>query len=240
MQAAAVIPAQPTRRCPNVAADVTYKIASTRQEREAAFRLVYETYLSTGLQQPNQHGLRVMPHHLLPTTDVFIARSRGDVIRTATLVADGKLGLPLESTYAKEVETRRRQGVRLGEFCCLADRRRTFELSFPVFVGLCRLLVQYARRQDIHEILIEVCPRHVRSYREFLAFEPFGRLRTCSLVCDRPAIGLCLNLTRLEQQRPENYELFFGKTLPDQQLEPCPISQPDCEYFGRMLARLSA
>src|SRR6266550_2722681 len=50
--------------------DITYKIAATRREREAAFRLVYETYLRAGLEQPKPHGMRVMSYHMLPTTDI--------------------------------------------------------------------------------------------------------------------------------------------------------------------------
>ena len=34
-------------------ADIEYRIASTREERASAFRLVYKSYLEAGLGEPN-------------------------------------------------------------------------------------------------------------------------------------------------------------------------------------------
>src|SRR5438552_1361440 len=68
---------------------VAYKVASTRQEREAAFRLVYEAYTGVGLMEPNAYGMRVTPYHLLPTSEVFVAILDGKVICTLSLIGDG-------------------------------------------------------------------------------------------------------------------------------------------------------
>ena len=63
-------------------ANVEYKIANSREERAAAFRLVYDAYLKGGLGEPNPHQMRVTPYHLLPGTEVFIAVLEGKVSRS--------------------------------------------------------------------------------------------------------------------------------------------------------------
>ncbi len=55
---------------------VTIKIAENRDERSAAFRLVYHAYIRAGLIEPNPAGLRVTPYQLQPNCDIFIASLR--------------------------------------------------------------------------------------------------------------------------------------------------------------------
>lgn len=216
-------------------ADVGYKIAATRQDRAAAFRLVYKSYLRTGLGEPNRHEMRVTPYHLLPTTEVFIATCRGQVISTVTLVIDGQLGLPMESIYAKEVALRREQGYLLGEVSCLADRRSQFIRFFPVFLRLTRLMVQYARRQGLDELLAAVHPKHAKFYRRFMDFEVIGQERIYPTVRNHPAVALSLNFDRIDRERPHSYETFFAEAIPDEQLQPRPITTAECSYFRRMI-----
>ena len=95
-------------------ADIEFKVAATQDERMAAFQLVYESYLQTGLIEPNPYQMRVTPYHLLPTTEVFVATCQGETIFTGTLVADGELGLPMESIFGREVALRREQDLFLS------------------------------------------------------------------------------------------------------------------------------
>ncbi len=211
------------------------RIAATFEERREALRLLHDNYVRAGLSHPAEHQLRVLPHHLLATSTIFIAVQNSDVVRTATLVADGELGLPMESTFPEEVRKRRESGIRLGEFCCLADNQQLFAGSFPAFVKLNRLMAQFARRQGIEEMLIEVHPRHVRAYREFLAFKPLGDTRDCSIVCDRPAVPLLLNFAELDRQRTDQYDLFFADAVPEEALVDSPISMEEGEFFSGLI-----
>lgn len=217
-------------------AGIQYRIAASRAERAAAFRLVYHSYLRAGLGEPNPYEMRITPYHLLPSTQVFIAVLQGEVISTVSLIADGKLGLPIESVYAREVALRREQGLFVGEASCLADRRARFQRLFPVFLKLCRLMVQCARRQGLDHLLVAVHPKHARFYRRFMDFEQIGQAAAYPSVRNHPAVALCLDFARIDRERPENYDTFFGEPLPEQQLRPRPISAADCEYFRPMVA----
>ena len=214
---------------------IRYRIASTQDEREAAFRLVYTSYLEAGLSVSNPHLMRISPHQLAPTTQVFVAVLDDQVIFTASLVADGALGLPLESIFPEEVAQRRERGIQLAEVSCLADRRSQFRSSFPVFLKLSRLMLQYARRQQIDQLLVATHPRHARFYRRMLNFEPFGEQRDYPMVQNSPAVPLVLDFDLFEQVHPENYATFFGEQLPDQLLRPRPITPEQRDYFSQFV-----
>lgn len=206
------------------AGQVTYGLARSRTDLEGAFRLSYHAYLRSGLGEENPLEMRVTPHHLLPTTDVFLATCRDEPICTATLVSDGDYGLPMESVYADQVQQRREAGLRLGEVTCLADRRRDVARFFPVFVRLSRLLVQTARYRGLDQLLVAVHPRHARFYQRYLAFEMIGGERAYPEVRDNPAVALCLDFQRVDclgrtRQWDHNYQQFFGTHIPAHQME---------------------
>src|SRR5689334_24741569 len=103
-----------------VAAIPSYSLANSFEHRAAAFRLIYQSYLSSGLGRRNPLGLRVTPFQLLATSQIFLASKstsiptelekwdasvhseelepsglREQVVATITLVNDGQLGLPM-------------------------------------------------------------------------------------------------------------------------------------------------
>ena len=212
---------------------IEYKIASTRWDREGAFRLLYRAYRRAGLMKPNPQKMRVTPYHLLPTTSVMVARYANQIISTLSLIEDGQLGLPIEQTFAEEVRERRQHGYLLAEASCLADRRTEIKRYFPVFVRLCRLMIQSARSRGIDQVLIAVHPRHVRFYTQYLAFDQIADERPYPAVQNHPAIALSLDLKRLEIDRPANYERFFTVPIDADQLQPQPMSAGERSYFRR-------
>ena len=211
------------------------KIASTRSDREGAFRLLYRAYQRAGLIKPNPQEMRVTPYHLLPTTSVMVARYANQIISTLSLVEDGELGLPMEQIYADEIRERRQQGLLMAEVSCLADRRKDIRRYFSVFVRLCRLMIQCARSRGIDQVLIAVHPRHVRLYTQYLAFEQIADERLYPAVQNHPAVALCLDLKRLEVDQPANYERFFTVPIDAHDLQPQRMSASERSYFGRFL-----
>lgn len=80
----------------NVPAEITFKAAETKEEWEAAFRLLHDTYVQSGTMTANQSGMRVSKYHALPTTVVFIALWRKRVVGTVSIIQDSFFGLPIE------------------------------------------------------------------------------------------------------------------------------------------------
>ena len=218
-------------------ASVQFKVADSPTERRDAFGLVYDQYLKTGLTEPNAHRVRVTPYHLLPTTHVFVAYNRGEIAATMTLVGDGALGLPMESIYGDEVQERRAQGLRLCEVSCLADRRSDRRDFLTVFVGLSRVLAQFARRQGYDQLLVVCHPKHSAFYRRYLGFAMIGSVAECPHVQNKPAVPLCLDFDYVDHHPPACYKRFFGDWLPDEQLRPSRMGPIEINVLRQMVDR---
>jgi len=220
-----------TVECDASTSVVYYKVACGAQECAAAFRLVYNAYLGAGLIDSNPFEMRVTPYQLLSTTDVFVAVCGREVISTVSLVAEGELGLPMEAIYDAEVTQLRADGLRLAEVSALADRRRELSRTLPVFRNLMRLMVQTARRRGIERLLVAVHPRHAKFYQRVLNFEALGNEKSYPQVRNRPAVALSLDFAQIDRVRPVNYDTFFARSLPDEQLQPRPMSPEDRVHF---------
>lgn len=219
-------------------------IAKRQPQREAAFRLIYNAYVRSGLGVPNPYQMRVTPYHLLATTTIFMAElcghecghgDPGEVFSTVSLVGDGELGLPLERNYSREVTERRSAGLRLAEVSCLADRRQDFRRFFPVFCALNRWMIQFARAQRYDQVLVAVHPKHARFYVRNMGFEPIGGLTNYATVCNRPAVALCYDFKRNDRTPFPYYDRFFGEQIPLDDLQPAPMSKREVEFFGTMI-----
>ena len=55
------------------------KIAETKEELEACFKLLHDAYVSSGFMQPAASGMRVTIYHALPTTTTLCAKYDGEV-----------------------------------------------------------------------------------------------------------------------------------------------------------------
>lgn len=212
--------------------EITYRIAKTQEEREAAFALVYEAYVQTGLIEPNEFRVRVTPYHLLPTTNIFIAVYQEEIIGTVTLIGDGELGLPMDSIYGHEVDSLRDQGYSLGEVSCLAHRRQHIKQTLPLFVQMTRLMAQHARFNGMDQFLIAVHPRHAQFYMRFMGFEQIGLERSYPTVRNNPAIACSLNFPRIDLERPACYNQFFGEPISTSELHSAPMTPLETELFA--------
>lgn len=201
----------------------------------AAFKLVYNAYVRQGLIKENAAEMRILPHQLLPTTEVLGATLRGDVINTLSLVRDGELGLPLEKLYREEVALRRSDGTKVAEISSLADRRRqsrsASRSSFRVLFRVMCLAIQTGAQREVDELLIAVHPRHSRFYQRRFGFTVAGEVKNYDMVEGNPAVLLTLNLHALQTDEPEIFARIFANPLPQELVEPVPIAAEICQQF---------
>lgn len=173
-------------------AAITYKIASSREELEESFKLVWSSYVKVGLQAEDTDPIRFTKYHLLPSSKVFIATHHpelekdapdysrltepGEIVGTLTLIRDAEFGLPMEEVCSDAVN-----GIRDGdgvpaEVVALAVNP-AFR-SHNVMMYLYKLMFEYARLCDVTDITCSVTKRHIRFYQSMLLFEPMGDLKT--------------------------------------------------------------
>ena len=213
-----------------------YQIAATMTDREAAFRLVYRVYRQCGLQQVNADQIRVLPQHLLSTTQVFVGKAGDEVVSTVTLVVDdARHGVPMEAVYQRPIAQRRALKIRFGEVCCFADRSRRFRNFLRQPCELTRLMAQYARSQGVEQLLVAVHPRHARFYTRMMGFEPIGPVTSYPGARHQPAIALCLDFERIDQHPPPCYRRYFAEKIPVDELVPQAMTAVERSYFARMI-----
>lgn len=224
----------------DIGPEVNYRIAGTRDDRCAAFELIYRKYVEAELIQPNHREFRVTPYHLLPTTNIFVASIAAQVICTMTLIGDGELGIPMESIYPAEVLQRRRKNLYIGEVSCLAFESLPLGRFMLIFMQLTRLMAQHARCYGMDQFVIAVHPQHARFYQRFMGFEQIGPLKTYPSVRHAPAVACCLDFAAIDQSRPKCWTSYFGTRLPDNEIISRPMPDEDCEFFGPIAGRAGA
>jgi hypothetical protein len=208
--------------------------ARTHRDLRDAFQLVYERYLRDGLAEPNRFGLRILPHQLLDTSWVLLARRAHHALGTLSLIEDGAMGLPMEQLYPAEIWQLRRRQLRLAELACFALLDQSASESMGVLRALIQLACEIGFRRGIDELVICIHPKRARFYERRLGFEEIGPLRYCPWVCDQPAVAMKLTLqagsqaTNLIAQRSLHSESFANV------VELRRLNGTDRAYFQRL------
>lgn len=171
---------------------VTVKQAETREELEAAYRLVHQSYVDAGYMDPHPSGLRVRAFEALPQTATFIAIENGEVIGTISLIVDSPLGLPMEESYSEELNALRAQGRRIAEVSSLAVSKGSRNLG--IFVRLCKYMTLFAIHIGVEDLCIGISPEHAPFFKEVYLFETMGEVRSYSSTKEDPVVALRLDL----------------------------------------------
>ena len=177
--------------------DIELHLAQTADELEAAYALVQSQYMRRGYAKPGG-AVRFVSHCCIPTTHTLVARVGGAIVGTASVIVDGPLGLPLESTYPNEVQNLRIAGERLAEISCLATRRRGDARALLSLYRGIYALARYRCRLD--RLCITVHPRQRAFYQRALLFDLVGSERGYAACNHAPAVALGLDLRAAERR----------------------------------------
>ncbi len=196
------------------------KVTQSEDERTAAFKLVHDAYVRSGLMPRHPKGMRVMKHHLSDQTDVLVVKRNGAVVFTSTLVRDGEYGLPLEALFAPEVQAMREEGLRVAEVSCLAsditlqDKTQRFEL----FVDLIGLMFQTARYHQVDRLLLAVHPRHAKVHQRMFGCTLCSDVKEYAAVEGNPAVLCSHDFAQLDQTGFCLYDKVYGVKYSEDQL----------------------
>jgi len=190
----------------------------SRDELRDACRRVYWSFRQRRYIEENLSEMRLSVFNAFPTTVTFVAILRGTVIASATLVEDTPVGLPMDEIYHEELRALRDGGRRLTEVTMLADRRHHVQRAVPMLLLLMKRLFDYsslvARASDM---CVAINPRHEDFYAQYLLFERLGPPRPYPSLLSNPALGMRLDVKRLEEEstgREDLQEQFFENRTP--------------------------
>lgn len=118
-----------------------FMVATTKDEIEQGFELLYDSYLNEGLMDANQTQLRITKYHLLPSSTMIIAKKGKEVVATVTHILDSSFGLPVETNV--DLKAFKAGKKRVAEISALAIKKR-FRRNHSLLFGLTRFLYFFA------------------------------------------------------------------------------------------------
>jgi hypothetical protein len=211
------------------------RVATSRTDLEAAFRLVYAAYRTRNLTEGSPTGLRLTLHQLLPTSHVVLAERGNQLVATLSLVRDGGLGLPMESICGPEVAALRQRRETLAQVTSFAARTTPQLTSLAATRQALAFVAQLAVHHGVHRLLAAVHPHHARVYTRWAGFTRLGPLRAAPDVRNHPAVPLGVCLRGAKWQLPTEYERFFGVPFPQECLNTHPLSDQVVRHFEQQL-----
>jgi hypothetical protein len=168
--------------------------ATSLEQVESAWRLVYERYSEMGLIDENPFGVHAAPAAVGQHACVIWGPEGPDVGYTMTLFRDNPMGLALDSVYGQYLDELRANGRRLLEVGMLADRRQSASRGVGALFSMMRWAVHYGLHADLTDIVIGVHPRHAQFYVRCYGFEQFAPPTSYPMVRNNPVVALRLRL----------------------------------------------
>jgi hypothetical protein len=171
------------------------KIADTKEELEACFRILHDAYVSSGFMKPDPSGMRITPYHALPTTTTLCAKYDGRVVGTISMIREGVFGFPLQSVF--ELEHVRAKSGLVAEISALAVHPDFRKTGGAILFPLMKFMHQYCTEYfDTRHLVIAVNPDKIELYEALLFFERLQEkvVDSYDFANGAPAVGATLDL----------------------------------------------
>lgn len=184
------------------------KIAQTKEELEACFRLLHDAYVGSGFMKPDPSGMRVNIYHALPTTTTLCAKFDGEVVGTISLIRESVFGFPLQSIFELQ-EIREKKG-RIAEVSALAVHPKFRKTGGTILFPLMKFMYEYCTTFfDTRHLVIAVNPNRIEMYESLLFFERLteNSVENYDFANGAPAVGASVDLHVV----PEILKQVYGK-----------------------------
>ncbi len=196
-------------------AQLQLKIAETREELEACFKILHDAYVAAGYMKPDPSGLRVTLFHALPTTTTLCAKWDGQVVGTISMIRDGVFGFPLQSVF--DLSELRSRGGQIAEISALAVHPSFRKTGGAVMFPLMKFMRDYcATYFDTRHLVIAVNPDRIEMYEALLCFSRLQEqvVEAYAFANGAPAVGATLDL----HHAPAQYQRVYGEAGPRKHL----------------------
>jgi hypothetical protein len=191
-------------------------IARTVDDVIEAWQLVYFAYRRAKLIDANPFRLHTPPQAIGSSTLVLIGRLGYMAANTISGYVDRTGSLPLDTVYADELGTLRKQGRRLMEIGLFADRRDHVQRSAKGLLDLMRFMFFFAKHGGVDDVVIGIHPSHAAFYQRMFAFQPTGQIRKYPVVNNAPVRLLRVDMHAIMKidPLPRGLAFFASHQLP--------------------------
>lgn len=191
------------------------KLAETREELEACFRILHDAYVAAGFMQPHPSGLRATLYHALPTTTTLCAKWDGRVVGTISMIRDGVFGFPMSQVF--DLGAVRAQTGQIAEISALAVHPEFRQTGGAILFPLMKFMHEYCVRYfDTRHLAIAVNPDRIEMYEALLFFQRLQAKEVAAydFANGAPAVGAVLDLRHVGPQ----FERVYGRRAPRKNL----------------------
>src|SRR5574343_324253 len=191
------------------------KIADTKEELEACFKLLHDAYVSSGFMTPDPSGMRVTIYHALPTTTTLCAKFDDQVVGTLSLIRESAIGFPLQRIF--DLTGVREKEGQIAEVSALAIHPRFRRTGGTILFPLMKFMYEYCTTFfDTRHLVIAVNPRHIEMYESLLFFKRLTAnvVENYDFVNGAPAVGATLDL----KYAPETMRRAYAGKPPSRNL----------------------
>lgn len=202
------------------------KIADTKEELEACFKLLHDAYVSSGFMKPAPSGLRATIYHALPTTTTLCAKFDGQVVGTMSLIRESVFGFPLQAIF--DLKAVRARGGKIAEVSALAVHPEFRKTGGAILFPLMKFMYEYCTTFfDTRHLVIAVHPNRIEMYESLLFFKRLAEseVHKYDFANGAPAVGATLDLRRAPKkykatyaskpQRKNLFDYFVRTKLPN-------------------------
>ncbi|MEH0165853.1 GNAT family N-acetyltransferase [Paucibacter sp. JuS9] len=182
------------------------KIAETREELEACFKILHDAYVGAGFMKPDPSGMRVTIYHALPTTTTLCAKFDGEIVGTISMIREGVFGFPMQAIF--DLEPVRTRGGQIAEISALAVAPSFRKTGGAVLFPLMKYMREYCERYfDTRHLVIAVNPDRIQLYEALLSFDRLTEMTVAEydFANGAPAVGASLDLQRAPELLKRNY-----------------------------------
>ena len=183
------------------------KIAETKDELEACFRLLHDAYVSSGFMKPAPSGLRATIYHALPTTTTLCAKFDGEVVGTLSLIRESVFGFPLQAIF--DLKAVRARGGKIAEVSALAVHPDFRKTGGAILFPLMKFMYEYCTTFfDTRHLVIAVHPTRIEMYESLLFFKRLteNKVDNYDFANGAPAVGAALDLRSAPRKYKETYD----------------------------------
>ena len=180
---------------PNPDTQLVLKIAETKEELEACFKLLHDAYVSSGFMQPAASGMRVTIYHALPTTTTLCAKYDGEVVGTISLIRESVFGFPLQAIF--DLNNIRAKKGKIAEVSALAVHPNFRKTGGAILFPLMKFMYEYCTTFfDTRHLVIAVNPNRIEMYESLLFFQRLteNQVTNYDFANGAPAVGASLDL----------------------------------------------
>lgn len=191
------------------------KIADTKDELAACFRLLHDAYVGEGYMKPDPSGMRVTAYHALPTTTTLCAKFNGEVVGTMSLIREGVFGFPLQAVF--DLAPVRAKTGQIAEVSALAVHPKYRKTGGAILFPLMKFMYEYCTSFfDTRHLVIAVHPTRIDLYEALLFFSHLteNTVNEYDFANGAPAIGATLDL----KDAPGLLERAYGHKSPRRNL----------------------